>query len=104
MKIVYLFWHEDCPRCQDFKPVFDTWAQKYSGGDFVSVPLDDPYVARKLNISTIPTVVVVDEDAESILGWFGRRLPTEEEIARLLGHEAPAPQTGTNSTEKEEKT
>jgi thiol-disulfide isomerase/thioredoxin len=79
---VRMYWNNECPHCRAFKPVFDAWAEKYTGASFLSIPLDDPWEARRLCIRRLPTVVV--EDGNTILGWYALRLPTEEEIAALV--------------------
>lgn len=64
-----------CGPCQQFKPVFETAAQKYKGQiTFVSVNVDScPDIATKYNVSAIPQITFISPDGEVIVSEVGSR-------------------------------
>lgn len=77
---VYDFSATWCGPCQQFKPVFEAAAQHFKGITFQSVDIDEnPTLADKYGVSSIPCVVIIDKQGNIISQTVGAMTAVEFE-------------------------
>ena len=82
--ILYDFWAPWCPPCRAFGPKFEAWEEKHGDkADFIKVNIDEnAEFASKKNISSIPTVILADEDGNEKARWVG--IPKEADVLAAI--------------------
>lgn len=90
---VVLFYSDDCPPCDAFKPVFKKLEMGFSGDiNFHSVNLkDEPVVSEKLKIRSMPTVIFLKngEEACSRVSGYIEPMDVKEKLENVLGGTCP---------------
>ncbi|SLM63926.1 MULTISPECIES: thioredoxin family protein [Dickeya] len=89
--VLFYFWSERSPHCQQLSPVLDKLAAEYAG-QFVLARVDcdaEPHVAAQFGLRAIPTVYLF-KDGQPVDGFQG---PQPEEVIRdLLQQFLPKPE------------
>lgn len=74
-----------CPPCRQMKPIFHKLQEEYKGkADLVTVDVDEnPELAQKYNVSSIPTLVYISPEGKELYRTVG--FQTEDIIRADIG-------------------
>ena len=90
---VVLFYSDDCPPCDAFKPVFKKYSKGYSKDiNFHSFNIKDfPIVTESLMVRSMPTILFMGkgEEACSRLSGYIEPMDLKEKIENVLGGTCP---------------
>lgn len=82
-KIVFIdFYKDSCPPCEQFKPLYESWVRLFDKQIiFIKINASNPKtdeLCKKFNITSLPTLIVLDSQGEEIAKHIGM-----EEIKKI---------------------
>lgn len=90
-KIVFIdFYKDSCPPCRQFKPLYESWARLFNKQIiFIKINVSSPKtddLCEKFNITSLPTLVILDNQGEEIAKHTGMEEIKKMNIKKFLAY------------------
>lgn len=90
-KIVFVdFYKDSCPPCEQFKPLYESWARLFDKQIiFIKINASNPKtddLCKKFKITSLPTLIVLDNQGEEIAKHIGMEEIKKINIKRFLAY------------------
>ncbi|HEV3270050.1 MAG TPA: thioredoxin family protein [Candidatus Rhabdochlamydia sp.] len=90
-KIVFIdFYKDSCPPCEQFQPLYESWARLFDKQIiFIKINASNPKtddLCKKFKITSLPTLVVLDNQGEEIAKHIGMEEIKKINIKRFLAY------------------
>jgi len=90
-KVIFIdFYKDSCPPCKQFKPLYESWARLFGKQIiFIKINASNPKTAAlcdKFQISSLPTLIVLDNQGEEVAKHTGMEEIKKMNIKRFLAY------------------